>query len=443
VELTSSPGLVSREVAISTLAEVLDRKQPLEESFERALARSGSSLEPRDRGFARLTVTTTLRRLGEIDALLAARLERPLPADAGRVRQILRITAAQLVFLGTPAHAAVDSAVSLTRREDRHLRLAGLVNAVSRRLAEAADTYGDKPEAGRLDTPDWLWRRWAAYYGEATALRLAAAHLGEPALDLTVKANAEDWAVRLGGEVLATGSVRLAAHGRIEELPGFEEGGWWVQDAAAALPARLLGDVAGLEVADLCAAPGGKTAQLAAAGARVTAVDSSLRRLGIARRNLERLKLEADLVETDIRSWEPDRTYTRIILDAPCLATGTIRRHPDLPHLKAELELVALAERQRALLGRALALLAHGGTLVYSTCSLEPEEGEQQIAAALAADPGLAVDPVRLGEAGVMPQWITAEGYLRTLPFHSPGGGPNVAGMDGFFAARLVRTSTG
>lgn len=438
MELTT-PGLEARESAIRTLSGVLDRKWPLDEAFERAVARS--ALEPRDRAFVRLIATTTLRRLGEIDAALAERIERPLPKDADRVRQILRITAAQLLYLETPPHAAVDNAVALTRKEERHTRFAGLVNAVSRRLATDAQPLRKRTGTAALNTPDWLWRRWSARYGEEIAGRIAEAHLVEPALDLSTKSDAAGWAGRLGGEVLATGSVRVTNGGRIETLPGFEEGAWWVQDAAATLPVNLLGDVSGIEVADLCAAPGGKTAGLAAAGARVVAVESSKRRIGILRRNLERLKLEAEIVEADVCAWEPGRLFQKVLLDVPCLATGTIRRHPDLPFLKTEADLVPLAARQRQLLEAAIALLSPGGTLVYATCSLEPEEGEQQIAAALAAHLGLSVAPVRHGEAGIAPDWITPEGYLRTLPFHSPEGGPNVAGMDGFFAARLVKSA--
>ncbi len=440
MELTT-PGLEAREKAIRTLSDVLDRKRPLDEAFERSVARS--TLEPRDRAFTRLIATTALRRLGEIDAALAERIERPLPKDAGRVRQILRITAAQLLYLETPPHAAVDNAVALTRAEERHTRLAGLVNAVSRRLARDAQQLRERTGTAAINTPDWLWRRWSARYGEEIAGRIAAAHLVEPALDISVKSDSTGWAGRLGGEVLATGGVRVTSGGRIETLPGFEEGAWWVQDAAATLPVKLLGDVSDIEVADLCAAPGGKTAELAASGAKVVAVESSKRRIGILKRNLDRLKLEAELVEADVCSWIPGRSFPKVLLDAPCLATGTIRRHPDLPYLKSETELVPLAARQRLLLEAAIALLSPGGTLVYTTCSLEPEEGEQQLAAALAAHPGLAVAPVRPGEAGLLPDWITPEGYLRTLPFHSPGGGPNVAGMDGFFAARLVKSVGG
>ncbi|MEZ5926246.1 MAG: transcription antitermination factor NusB [Hyphomicrobiaceae bacterium] len=441
MELRPGSGRTARDVAVRALTEVLDRHQPLDDAFERALKSAGKDLEPRDRGFARLLVTTALRRLGEIDERLETLIARPLPADAVRVRSILQITAAQLIFLATPAHAAVDSAVSLTRAESRHERFSGLVNAVSRRLAQGSGDTAASRRQGRRNTPDWLWRRWVSTYGESTAAKIAEAHLHEPALDLSVKGDAGLWAERLGADVLGGGGLRLRAHGRIEELSGFAEGAWWVQDAAAALPAQLLGDIAGREVLDLCAAPGGKTAQLVASGARVIAVDSSRRRLGILRRNLDRLSLTAEVIEADVRSWSPGRRFERVLLDAPCLATGTIRRHPDLPYLKSEAGLEALLLRQRELLDRAVDLLAPGGVLVYATCSLEPEEGEGQIEVGLARHSGMRVVGIQSGEAGIQPEWITDLGYLRTLPFHSPGNGPNVAGMDGFFAARLIKAA--
>lgn len=432
-------GLAARDVAVTVLTAVLDRGQRLDEAFEKALATQAGDLTPRDRAFARLMATVSLRRLGEIDAALATLMERPLPREAKRVTQVLRVTAAQLLFLASPAHAAVDSAVRLVRQDERLGRFSGLVNAVARRLPDVRRV--PEADAGRINTPDWLWQRWIAAYGPAAAVAIANAHLVEPALDLSVKSDAEGWAARLGGEVLVTGSVRLKSAGRIEELDGYDEGAWWVQDAAAALPVKLLGPVAGIEVADLCAAPGGKTAELAAAGAQVVAVDSSERRLRQAGRNLSRLGLPAELVTADLRTWAPGRQFDRILLDAPCLATGTIRRHPDLPYLKKAAELDDLLWRQHELLTRAAGLLAPGGTLVYAVCSLEPEEGEGQVERLLASRPDLAVVPVVPGEAGIAAEWITPQGYLRTLPFHSPGRGPNVAGMDGFFAVRLQRSA--
>jgi len=293
----------------------------------------------------------------------------------------------------------------------------------------------------RLDIPVWLLDRWIKTYGEADARRIAEASLAEAALDLAVKDDGEAWAARLGGVLLPTGSVRLKAGGRIEDLEGYAEGAWWVQDAAAALPARLLGDVRDRTVADLCAAPGGKTAELAAAGARVTAVELSGARLTRLRSNLERLHLEAELVEADATTWRPEHAFDAVLLDAPCTATGTIRRHPDILRLKRPEDVAALAALQARLLDNAVGLLKPGGTLVYCTCSLEPEEGAEQISRLLAREPRLARSPIHAGECGIAPEWITPEGDLRTLPFHRPGTDTDPGGLDGFYAARIVRAS--
>jgi 16S rRNA (cytosine967-C5)-methyltransferase len=311
-----------------------------------------------------------------------------------------------------------------------------LANGVLRNLIRRRDELLAAHHAARTNVPDWLWRRWVAIYGEATALDIAAAHLTEPPLDVSVKADAEMWAERLGGEVLATGTVRCRAKGRIEELPGFADGAWWVQDAAAALPARLFGDVGGKRVLDLCAAPGGKTAELAAAGALVTAVDISAARVKRLEANLARLRLEAECITADALSFDPGRTFDAVLIDAPCTATGTIRRHPDIPWLKREADIAALADVQHRLLAKAASLARPGGVVVFATCSLEPEEGEEQAAAVLSESP-LTPQPISAGEiAGFASEWLN-DGWLRTLPFYRPDPGAN-GGMDGFFAARFV-----
>jgi 16S rRNA (cytosine967-C5)-methyltransferase len=337
-----------------------------------------------------------------------------------------------------PDHAAVDLAVRLVQADRRAARFPGLVNAVLRRVVR--DGADDLAAAGStpLDTPDWLFRRWAAHYGEETAREIASAQRHPPTLDLTVKSEAAEWAARLRGIALPTGSVRTMAHGPVARLPGFDEGQWWVQDAAAALPARLLGDVAGRRVADLCAAPGGKTAQLALAGAQVTAVDRSAKRLARLAENLARLGLRAELVAADATQWEPD-PFDAVLLDAPCLATGTIRRHPDIAWLKREADLTALTELQRRLLDQAVSLTRPGGVIVYCTCSLEPEEGEQQITDLLARDSRLRRRPLGPSELAGLDDLLTAEGDLRTLPCHMPADDPRLAGLDGFYASRLER----
>jgi 16S rRNA (cytosine967-C5)-methyltransferase len=285
-------------------------------------------------------------------------------------------------------------------------------------------------------------RRWIAHYGESVARDIAEAISHDPSLDITVKSDAEQWASRLHGETLPTGSVRTLLQGSVTMLPGFSDGQWWVQDAAAALPARLFGDVAGKSIVDLCAAPGGKTAQLAQAGARVTAVDRSAPRMARLRDNLARLALEVDSVVTDATEWQGGSSggFDGILVDAPCTSTGTIRRHPDVAWLRQETDIAALTALQKRLLQKAVALLRPDGTLVYCTCSLEPEEGEQAIAALLATEPAMRRVPIEAGEVAGLSEILTTEGELRTLPCHLPHPDPRLSGLDGFYAARLVKS---
>jgi 16S rRNA (cytosine967-C5)-methyltransferase len=290
-----------------------------------------------------------------------------------------------------------------------------------------------------VNTPDWLWSRWVERWDEERTRAIAEAHLIEPPLDLTVKSEPHGWAEQLSGRVLSTGSVRLLPKGRIKQLPGFAEGAWWVQDTAASLPARLLGDVSGRRVADLCAAPGGKTAQLALAGASVVAVDTSKTRLLRLAENLARLDLAAELVLADATAWQPEERFDAVLLDAPCSSTGTIRRHPDIPYLKSPEDIQALAALQTRLLDNAASLLKPGGKLVYATCSLEAEEGEAQIAALLGCNDELKLDPIAPEEIAAEPDWIWPSGCLRTFPYGLKLDTPEWSGMDGFFAARLVR----
>ena len=429
-------GVASRAIALDILGAVADGGE-----LDAALAanRGLDALEPRDRGFARLLVSTTLRRRGQIDAVLDAYLARPLPAAEIEVQNILRLGACQLLILKTPSHAAVDTAVQLakTRRHGRH---AGLVNAVLRRLTREGAERLEAQDAPRLNTPDWLWRSWSASYGEAACRRIAEMHMTEPTLDITVREDAAGWAAKLEAAVLPTGTLRRALGGPITALPGFDAGAWWIQDAAAALPARVLlaglgDDVAGEAAIDLCAAPGGKTAQLCAAGAMVTAVDISESRLGILRTNLERLGLEATTIAADARRFTPEAPARLVLLDAPCSATGAIRRHPDIPWSKTERDVARLAGLQDGLLRSAAAMVATGGRLVYSVCSLEPDEGPMRIAKLLADDPGLARENVSAADIGGIGEAITGDGDVRTLPWHLGAHG----GMDGFYIARLRR----
>lgn len=430
------PGLLAREAAVRLVSAVLNEGHSLDGAIAKEF--QSSQLEPRDRGLARLIAATVLRRFGQLDQLLGSYLEKPLPKKQGALWPILLSGAAQLLFLNTPPHAAVGLAVDQVRR-DRHAgRYDKLANALLRRVTREGAAALAAQDALALNIPAWIMQRWSDAYGAETARRIAAASLIEAPLDVSVKSEAEAWAEKLGGTLLPMGSVRIAAGGRVDALPGYGEGAWWVQDAAAALPARFLGDVSGKSIVDLCAAPGGKTAQLAAAGARVTAVELSGARLQRLRTNLERLHLDAELVEADAAEWSPGRTFDAVLLDAPCTATGTIRRHPDILRLKRPEDVAALADVQSRLLDRAAMLLAPGGTLVYCTCSLEPDEGPRQIERFLSRDDRFRRAPIVAGEAGIEADWLTPEGDLRTLPFHMPGPQPELSGMDGFYAARLV-----
>ncbi|CAA7612161.1 RsmB/NOP family class I SAM-dependent RNA methyltransferase [Magnetospirillum sp. UT-4] len=424
----------ARTIALELLDAVLAGRHLLDEALEsdKRLA----ALEPRDRAFARLLAATVLRRLGQLDDLIGRCLDRPLPARSRRVMDVLRLGAVQLLFLDTPPHAAISATVDLVKGGPLN-GFAKLVNAVLRRLDREGRAWAAAQDAGRLNTPDWLWRSWCAAYGKDTARAIAEAHLHEAPVDITAMGDPAFWAERLQAELLPTGSLRRAAGGDVTALPGFAEGAWWVQDMAAAIPARLLGEVAGKRVADLCAAPGGKALQLAAAGALVTAVDRSARRLERVRQNLDRLKLEADMVAADVAAWRPESPFDAVLLDAPCTATGTLRRHPDGLRLKGPGDVAALADQQAALLRAALEMLKPGGTLVYCVCSLEPEEGVAQVERLLAAG---AVErlPVRPEEVGGLAELLTPAGDLRTLPCHMA----ELGGMDGFYAARLVRAAT-
>ncbi len=425
-------GLKARQLAVHLLKAVLRDKQPFDDAFAGTGAKDAfAGLEFRDRAFARAIAATALRRLGQIENLLSRFLEKPLPAEAFEARFILIAGSVQLAFMAVAPHAAISLAVEQAKASHGAHRYAGLINAVLRKVAANAKAIIAEQDAAVLNTPAWLFTRWAGHYGEETARKIAAAHLKEPALDLSVKADAPAWAARLGGEVLPWGSVRLSVKGRIEDIEGYAEGAWWVQDAAAALPALLLGEVGGKRVADLCAAPGGKTAELAARGALVTAVDVSASRLHRLKENLDRLRLHAEIVQADVAGWTPPEAFDAVLLDAPCSATGTIRRNPDIPYLKTPADIAALSAVQARLLDHAVGLLKPGGQLVYSTCSLEAEEGEAQIERLLASRPDVAFIPIQTGELNIPAECITPSGMLRTLPFHS-------GGMDGFLAARLA-----
>jgi 16S rRNA (cytosine967-C5)-methyltransferase len=438
------PGLAARRIAADILDGVLHKHRTLDEQLDGVAAHPGlKTLSDRDRALMRRLVATILRRLGTLGHLLSRLLDRGVPTDAPRAQSALLIGAAQILWMDVPDHAAVDLSVRLVQSDRRAAKYAGLVNAVLRRCAREGQPLIDEVKAKTLDVPEWLLARWIAHYGETVARDIALAISHEPSLDITVKSDPEQWASRLHGETLPTGTVRTLLQGSVKMLPGFAEGQWWVQDAAAALPARLFGDVAGKSIADLCAAPGGKTAQLVHAGARVTAVDRSPARMARLRDNLTRLSMEAETVVADAAEWQGAKSgesFDGILIDAPCTSTGTIRRHPDVAWLRLEADIGALAALQKRLLQRAVALLRPGGTLVYCTCSLEPEEGEQAMAALLASEPAMRRAPIEAGEVAGLQEILTADGDLRTLPCHLPHPDPRLGGLDGFYAARLVKS---
>jgi 16S rRNA (cytosine967-C5)-methyltransferase len=407
----------TRETAFALLSAVLDRHRPLEEALD-ALP----PVDARDRAAGHRLAAAVLRRMGSLDAVLEPFLAKAPPVP---VRHVLRLGAAGLLLLATPPHAAVATAVELVR-EKKLAPFAALVNAVLRRVAAVGPAALDGLDGPRLDTPPWLWASWGA-----DARAIAQAHQGEAPLDLSLAPGATPPA---GGTSLPTGSYRYPAGTRPTELTGFGDGRFWVQDAAAALPARLLGSAPGMAVADLCAAPGGKTAQIAAAGAIVTAVERDASRMARLQENLARLRLPAKLVVADAATWRPEQDFEAVLLDAPCSATGTIRRHPDVPLLKRARDVRGLAVQQDALLDAAAALLRPGGRLIYAVCSLQPEEGSDRITAALRRLP-LRLDPVGPDELPGLREAITAAGCVRT----TPALWPELGGLDGFFIARLRR----
>lgn len=434
------PGLAARRIAADILDGVLHKHRTLDDQLEGAAAHPGlKTLSDRDRALMRRLVATILRRLGTLGQILSRLLDRGVPTDAPRAQSALLIGAAQILWMDVPDHAAVDLSVRMVQSDRRAAKYAGLVNAVLRRCAREGRDLIAEAAGQSLDVPEWLLKRWSAHYGEATARDIATALGHEPSLDLTVKSDAAQWATRLHGEVLSTGTVRTLLQGSVTMLPGFNDGQWWVQDAAAALPARLFGDVSGKRIVDLCAAPGGKTAQLAQSGAEVTAVDRSPNRVARLRENLARLSLTADTVVADGTEYAGEG-FDGVLLDAPCSSTGTIRRHPDVAWLKQEADIAMLTTLQRRLLAKAVTMLKPGGVLVYCTCSLEPEEGEHAIAALLATEPGVRRVPVTPSEVSGLAEIVTADGDLRTLPSHLPHADPRLGGLDGFYAARLIKS---
>jgi len=438
--IAEKPGFAARKVAADLLGNVVHKLRPLDGELDLASGHSGfRALTAQDRSLVRAIVGASLRHRGEITEVLSRLLDRDIPEKTGRVLDILHVAIAQMLYLDIPDRASVSIAVDHADMDRRARPYKGLVNGVLRRLGRERDEITADLDPDRLNTPDWLFESWADAYGADTARAIAAAHKQGAPLDLTVKSDAAGWAERLGGTVIAGSTVRVSDHGAVDAMDGFQDGAWWVQDLAASLPARLMGDISGKAVADLCAAPGGKTAQLAAAGAQVTAVDISAGRLKRLNENMARLGLPVTTVTADLRSFEPDAPFDGVLLDAPCSATGTIRRHPDVAYIKRPRDIETLTQIQSQLLERVAAWVLPGGVLVYCTCSLEPAEGEAQIAAFLEKQSGFVLEPIAPQEIGGLTQCVDARGFLRTLPCHKGQDDPSWTGLDGFFAARMRR----
>jgi len=438
---TDVPGLAARKAAAKLLAAVIDARTSLDGLTDNEHGHPVYlALDMRDRGLVRAILATALRFRVTIEALLARRLERPLPANATALSHILHVAAAQMLFLDVPDSAAVDLAVTHAKSDPRTARFAALVNGVLRALGRVKDRALPVALSQNQDAAAWFRERLAKAYGEDKAAAILAMHRLEAPVDFTVKSDPAGWAARFGGVALPTGTVRVERlSAPVSELPGFAEGEWWVQDAAAAMPAMLFGDLRGKRVADLCAAPGGKTAQLALAGADVTALDASRNRLKRLKANLDRLGLQATLAEADASAWRPSDLFDAVLLDAPCSSTGTVRRHPDVPWTKSVADVEKLAAVQRRLLDAAVKLVKPGGQIVFSNCSLDPLEGEDLYVKCLAESADIVPDPVRPGEYRALDAFIDAQGCLRTTPADMTLASPQLSGLDGFFAARMRR----
>ncbi|MBD9450604.1 MAG: RsmB/NOP family class I SAM-dependent RNA methyltransferase [Rhizobium altiplani] len=438
----AKPGFQVRAAAAKILAAVVDRKLSLDGALDNEHGNPAyKALNEGDRALVRAILNTTLRHLPRIDAAISRLLESPLPEGARALHHVLAIAAAQILYLDVPDHAAVDLAVEQSNQDPRNRRFAKLVNAVLRRLGREKDQI--LAEIATIPVmPEWFLQRLEKAYGKERAQSISESQLEPAAIDLTVKADAQRWAERLGGFALPTGGVRLAAfEGSIPSLEGFSEGDWWVQDAAASIPAQLFGDLTGKRVADLCAAPGGKTAQLVLAGGDVTAVEQSENRIKRLRANLDRLGLKAETVASDLTKYEPAELFDAILLDAPCSSTGTTRRHPDVLWAKGPEDIAKLAALQERLLRHAITLLKPDGTIVFSNCSLDPAEGEDVVARVLSDTPSVeraAVDPERWPGLEAA---ISALGEFRTTPdmLEVPAG--FAGGLDGFYAVVMRRVA--
>lgn len=431
-------GLSARRAALSVLEHVFDRKQTLDYALD--AVEEFRALPARDKAFCRMLVATVLRRRGQIDDLIQRAEDRP-SSKPPLLQHILRLGVAQIFFMEVADHAAVDTAVHLA--ESCGLaRQKGFVNAVLRTMTRTGREWVERQDEVRLNTPEWLLKIWIEDYGLRPAAEIAKANLSEAPLDITIRDTDSKtyWAGCFKATELLTGSLRKMSGGSPADMDGFDEGYWWVQDASAAIPARLFGNLEGQSVLDLCAAPGGKTMQLAAMGAHVTALDRSASRIKRLEENVRRVRLEerVKVIVSDASAWRPSAPVPLILLDAPCSATGTIRRHPDVPYLKNAQDIERLVQLQTRIFENAYNMLAPGGLLVYCTCSLQKSEGERQVEAFLERHPDARRIPITREELNGFDESLTDEGDLRILPYHQAA----LGGMDGFYIARLTKLAS-
>ena len=451
---SNKPGLAARQVAATVLARVIDDGRGLDGVLETRHGPSAlKNLSPADAKLVRAIATTALRNRGVIDHSLNKLMSRKPPKNARHLLHSLHVAGAQILFMDVPDSAAVDLAVTSLSGNSRSERFASLGNAVLRKLSKTKEELLGAitpQEQARMNMPGWMWQQTRKSFGKERAQKITELHMLEPVIDLTVKSDPIEWAKRLGGTPLYGNSIRVPAKGSVDTWDGFEQGEWWVQDFAAHLPAHLLGDIAGKTVIDLCAAPGGKTAQLINAGATVTALEAVRSRCDRLEENLTRLNFDAKIVNADLFDWKPDQLFDAVLLDAPCSSTGTIRRHPDVQWSKSKDQIEELATLQFNMTVHAASFLKPNGILVFSNCSLMRSEGEDLFAKITKGGFGLEAQKLTADDIFGLEECITGQGTARTLPSHMLSIEPpkdndiapeRMGGLDGFFAARFVRTN--
>lgn len=433
------PGLPARLAAARLLSAVIDKKTSLDGLIDNEHGHPQYlALEMRDRMLVRAILGAALRHRADIERIVERYLDRPLPQNALSLRHLLHVAAAQVLYLDVPDHAAIDLAVTAAKSDPRNQRFSGLVNAILRKLARTADEERAQ-SATTENIPAWFSQVLVENYGREKAAKILAAQANEPPIDISVKSNPEMWAEKLGGHVLFNGTVRLEhVEGAVSDLEGYQQGEWWVQDVAASLPARLLGNIKDKTVADLCAAPGGKTAELAIQGANVTAIDLSANRLKRLQHNMERLNLKVATWAGNLKDFKPEELFDAVLLDAPCSSTGTIRRHPDILWTKDVSDVEKLAKLQLELLIASISLVKIGGLIVFANCSIFRQEGEELVNNVLSSRNDIKLVPIRDEEVGGRKE-LLSNGVLRTTPADLEGKTALLSGMDGFFAARFQR----